>query len=584
MTYKYQVWEVHKLTNRYVILGVAYGGHDTSAALLIDGKLVAACEQERFDLVKHSRAFPTEAIDECMNISDVSWKDIDEISVGFDHIDMIRKVYLQPALEDTDRLDFLIKDIERIKTLHRMEAIIREETGFDGPVNLFRHHKSHLASAYYPSGFEDALLLSYDGMGEIETGMIGRGIGGKIEILDDNVWYPHSLGLFYSAITYFLGWKHHSDEGIIMGLAPFGDYDARIPDDGRTYLEVFEEIIEVTGSYSYEINLDWIAYHQMRDTWVSEQFKTTFGEKRESDDPILSHHKNIAAALQKRLEDVVLGQLSIARDEFGLSKLCFSGGVGLNCSLNGKIAASGLFDEIFVQPASGDAGVSIGSALLAEADRPGSTLKPEKNHNYYLGSRPSQDDLKSAVENSGHSYEIPDDLSATTAEYLSEGLIVGWFQDQAEFGPRALGNRSILCRPYPEEQRDHINSRVKFREEFRPFAPAVLAEHAADYFQINQESPHMLIACQVQPSKRDVIPAVVHIDGTCRVQTVKKADNPRFYELLTAFNEKTNCPVLLNTSFNVKGQPIINNPKQAIDCFMSTEIDVLVVGDYLLRK
>jgi carbamoyltransferase len=264
--------------------------------------------------------------------------------------------------------------------------------------------------------------------------------------------------------------------------------------------------------------------------------------------------------------------------------LYFGGGVGLNCSLNGKIAASGLFDEIFVQPASGDAGISIGSILLAEADRRGNTFRPEKNHNFYLGSRARRDQIESVLKDYGQPCEAPDNLLVRTAELLAEGLIIGWFQGGAEFGPRALGNRSILCRPYPEGQRDHINSRVKFREEFRPFAPAVLAEHTEEYFQINQESPHMLIACQVQPDKKEKIPAVVHIDDSCRVQTVKESNNLKFYHLLKEFYKITKCPVLLNTSFNVRGQPIVNTPKQAIDCFLSTNIDVLIVGDFILRK
>ena len=262
-----------------MILGMTYGAHDTSAALMIDGQVIAACEQERFDLIKHSRSFPKEAITECMKIGHVSWDEVNEISVGFEYIDKIRKVYLEPALIDEARIEFLITDIERIKTFYNMEEIIRHETDFNGTIKFFRHHKAHLASAYYPSGFNEALLVSFDGMGEIETGMIGRGVDGQIEVLHDNVLYPHSLGLLYSAITFFLGWQINCDEGIIMGLAPWGDYNARIPDYDKSYLEVFEDIVIITGKYEYEINLDWIAYHQKRDTWVSDRFKNIFGQK-----------------------------------------------------------------------------------------------------------------------------------------------------------------------------------------------------------------------------------------------------------------------------------------------------------------
>jgi len=570
--------------NKYVILGMTYGAHDTSAALMIDGQVIAACEQERFDLIKHSRSFPKEAITECMKIGHVSWDEVNEISVGFEYIDKIRKVYLEPALIDEARIEFLITDIERIKTFYNMEKIIRHETDFNGTIKFFRHHKAHLASAYYPSGFNEALLVSFDGMGEIETGMIGRGIDGKIEVLHDNVLYPHSLGLLYSAITFFLGWQINCDEGIIMGLAPWGDYNARIPDYDKSYLEVFEDIVIITGKYEYEINLDWIAYHQKRDTWVSDRFKNIFGQKREKNDPLMGHHRNIAAALQKRLEDVVLAQLNEARKEYGLSKLCIAGGVGLNCSLNGKIVDSDLFDEVFVQPAAGDAGIAYGSILLSESQRLGNGLRPSKDHNFYLGSRYENDEIESVLIECGYSYDAPKNLAAVTAKSLADGLIIGWFQGASEFGPRALGNRSILCRPYPEIQRDHINSRVKFREEFRPFAPAVLSEYTEEFFQIKQESPHMLIACEVKPDKKQIIPAVVHVDDSCRVQTVKESNNREFYKLLKEFHKITNCPVLLNTSFNVKGQPIVNTPKQAVDCFLSTNIDVLVIGKYILKK
>ena len=572
------------MSKKYVILGVQYGGHDTSAALMIESEIVAACEQERFDLVKHSRAFPHEAIKECLKIGEISFEDISEITVGADYVDMIRKVYLKPALEDIERIEFLIKDIDRIKSFYKMEQIIRKKLSFAGSVKFFRHHKCHLASAYYPSGFSNALLVSYDGMGEIETGMLGRGVEGKIECLYDSVLYPHSLGLFYSAVTYYLGWKHHCDEGIIMGLASFGDYNAKVPNQDSTYLEVFEEIIRETGAFSYEIDLSWIAYHQKRDTWISDRFKEVFGQKRDDGEPVQDHHKNIAAALQKRIEDIVLKQLRWARQQYGYNRLCISGGVGLNCTLNGKIAASGIFDEIFVQPASGDAGIAIGSVFLAEASRQQGKFKPQKNHNFYLGSRSSEKEIETILKDSGQIYEKPDNLFVKISEYLAEGMIIGWFQGRAEFGPRALGNRSILCRPYPEAQKDYINSRVKFREEFRPFAPAVLSEHADEYFEINQESPHMLIACQVKMSKKEEIPAVVHVNNSCRVQTVRQSNNNKFYSLLKEFQKITDCPVLLNTSFNVKGQPIVNTPKQAIECYLSTNIDVLVLEDYMLCK
>jgi len=264
--------------------------------------------------------------------------------------------------------------------------------------------------------------------------------------------------------------------------------------------------------------------------------------------------------------------------------LCISGGVGLNCSLNGKILSSGIFKEIFVQPASGDSGISVGATYLANKENSKDNFQLNKNHNFYIGSIASDAEIEDCIIKSGQLYEKPKNFYSKVAEYLSEGKIVGWFQGGAEFGPRALGNRSILSRPFPADQRDHINKRVKFREEFRPFAPAVLDEFTNEFFDIKQESPHMLIACKVISSKKDIIPAVVHIDDTCRVQTVKRNNNEKFYNLLTEFNRITDCPVLLNTSFNVKGQPIVNTPSQAIDSFISTKIDVLAIGSYILVK
>jgi carbamoyltransferase len=420
-------------------------------------------------------------------------------------------------------------------------------------------------------------------MGEIDTGLIGGGVDGEITVYDKSNQYPDSLGLIYSAVTFYLGWKHHCDEGIIMGLAPFGDYNAVIPGTGRTYLSVFDEIIQETGKYSYKIDLSWIAYHQERDKWVSDKFKALLGPKRDWHDPLTAHHKNIAAALQKRLETVVLAQLRLARKEFGFNKLALSGGVCLNCSMNGKVEAARIFDEIYVQPASGDNGVCIGACKLAHKEMTGS-LKPEKEHNAYLGSRFTNDEIEETLKKSGVKHAKSDDIFTLTAQKLAEGKIVGWFQGAAEFGPRALGNRSILVKPWPADMRDYLNKRVKFREEFRPFAPAVLKERSKEYFQLAQESPHMLIACQVVPAAKDKIPAVVHVDDSCRAQTVGEENNPRFRKLLEAFDKITGCPVILNTSFNVKGQPIVNTPKHALDCFLSTNIDFLALGDFYCEK
>ena len=571
------------MTRAAHILGIVYGGHDTAAALMSGGKWVAACEEERYSREKHSRAFPNGAIADCLKIGGLGVGDLSAIAFTLDPYRYIQETYLRPGLEDRQRIRNVVSDIGRIEHFLATEERIRAETGFEGPVHLNTHHLCHLASTYYPSGFDEALLVSIDGLGEIESGFLGVGRGGEIEVVDSTNRYPDSLGLLYSAITFYLGWRHHCDEGIIMGLAPYGDPMATIPGAGRSYYSVFEEIVQETGPYSYTISRDWISYHEVRDKWVSDRFYDTLGPRRDADGEVLEHHKNVAAALQRRLEEVVLAQLARAREEFGLSRLCLSGGVALNCSMNGKIESSGMFDEIFVQPASGDSGTALGACCLS-AKTLGHTPRPSKWHDFYLGSRFSDEEIESAFEEAGLPVQRANDIHARTAQELSNGKIVGWFQGGAEFGPRALGNRSILCRPYPQGMRDHLNARVKFREYFRPFAPAVLAERAKEYFDIGQESPHMLIACKVLPSKKRAIPAVVHVDDSCRVQTVTEENNAAFRKLIEAFHAQTGVPVVLNTSFNVKGQPIVNTPLEAIECFLGTNIDYLAIGDYFAEK
>jgi len=566
------------------ILGITFGGHDTSAALLIGGKLVAACAQERYTRDKHSRLFPKEAVLDCLAIAGIKIDQVDEIAFVDDLKSQIRNTYLKPAIESDERLDFLFKDIDRLKQMNDMDQIIRKNLNYKGIINYYRHHLCHVASSYYPSGFKDALCLSIDGVGEYETGLIASGKSGNIKILNNENVYPHSLGLLYSAITHYLGWKHHCDEGIIMGLAPYGNSLDKVPGQkNKSYRSIFKKILTKEKDFKYKVNLEYVNYYSERNKWVTDKFIKIFGPKRKWSDPLSKHHKNIAAALQDQLEHVVLNQLKVARKKFKLSKLCLSGGVALNCSLNGKIAKSKIFKEIFVQPASGDDGCSYGASLLAYA-KSKKKFMPKKMHNFFKGSIFTNNQIKKEILKSNVKYECPKNLYKNVSNHLEKGKIVAWFQGGSEFGPRALGNRSILCRPYPNEMKDHLNTRVKFREEFRPFAPSVLNEYRDEFFHINQDSPHMLMACKIKKDKRKIIPAVVHVDGTCRVQTVKKDINKKFYNLINEFYKITGVPVLLNTSFNVKGQPIVNTPLEAIETFKSTNIDVLAIGDFVLSK
>lgn len=567
-----------------VILGIKYLAHDTAAALMGDGKLLAACEQERYTLDKHSRIFPVDAINDCLRKTGMRMSDVDEIAFGGDPAACIRRTYLEAAIKDPKRVGMMIQEFDRIKEMFRVEEIIREKTGFQGKISFFDHHLIHLASSYYPSGFEDSILLSIDGLGDNKTMKLGVGRGGDIEVLHDDYDYPHSLGLVYAAITCYLGWKNVHHEGIIMALACFGDADHIVPGQNRSYYSFFEDIIHYDGKYGISINPEWMAYYYERNKWVSERFVEVFGPRRTYDVATLNqHHKDIAAALQRRLEDVVLGVLRNARKDYGIRHLCLSGGVALNCSMNGRIERERIFDEIFIQPASGDAGLAIGACYLAQrAAEP--DYRPKRSHDYYLHGEYNADEIEQALQEANLQYIRPDDLFRETAKHLAAGKVVGWFQGAAEFGPRALGNRSILAKPFPESMRDHINDNVKFREHFRPLAPAIMKEHLHEYFDIGQESPHMLIACKVRPEKKSVIPATVHVDDSCRVQSVGLDNNERFYRLLQAFHGETGCPVLLNTSFNVKGQPIVQTPKQAIGCFRDTRIDVLVTGDFMVQK
>tara|TARA_B100000029_G_scaffold308804_1_gene301434 strand:+ start:1817 stop:3541 length:1725 start_codon:yes stop_codon:yes gene_type:complete len=565
------------------ILAITFGGHDTSAALMIGDELVAACAQERYTLDKHSRRFPLDAINDCLSIGKLNITDLDQIAFCDDTKYLVRERYLRPALEDNERLNFLLNDIEKIPETLSIDDRIRDETGFTGEIRQYRHHLCHLASAYYPSGFNEALLVSYDGMGEWETGLLGTGKDGEINVQENQVCFPHSLGLVYSAITFYLGWRHHCDEGIIMGLAPYGDPKANIPESSRTYIGLMEEMIVETGDFNYEIDQRWFSYYRERNKWVSDEFIELMGPKRESNTMVNPHHMNLAAALQMRLETVVLNQLKRARKQFDIPRLAMAGGVALNCSMNGKIESSGLFDEIFVQPGSGDDGTAIGGCYLARKTF-NRSMKPVRMNNYYKGYRPRGNEIDEVANSSDLEYTKPHDFYGVIAERLASGKIVAWFQGGAEFGPRALGNRSILAKPYPESMKDFINERVKFREYFRPFAGAILFEHLADYCDISQLSPHMLIACKIHEERQKEVSAVVHVDGTCRIQTVDESDNLRFRKLIEAFYRLTGVPVILNTSFNVKGQPIVNTPQQAIDTFKKTNLDCLALGDLFFEK
>ena len=573
------------MSKNYTVLGLNFGGHDTSACLMVNGKLLVACEEERYTKQKHTRDFPENAINDCLKQVNLSIENIHEITLSYDP-ELLKFANFENVIYPT-RKNFKINDLKKLRELRiqdfDLEDFIRKELNFSGKITSHLHHLCHLASCYYPSGFDEALVVSHDGIGEVDCSLMATASNGEISIFHHGNQWPNSLGLLYAAITAYLGWKYNSDEGIVMGLAPYGDDKQIVKSENKTYREIFEEIVFPVNNFGYEIDRTWIEFDKIRSKWVSEKFVNTFGPRREPNGPIEDHHKHVACALQNRLEEIILQQLKKCKEKFGLKKLCFAGGIALNCSLNGKILQSGMFDEIFVPPASGDNGTSIGACYLSTKDVI-PDLKSIRLDNYYSGSRFSNEEIVVILHDNNVKFLKPENLEIYVAKKISQQKIIAWFQGGAEFGPRALGNRSILTAPFPKEMKDIINSRVKFRESFRPFAPAILSEYANTYFDIKQSSPHMLIAVNTRSEKINEIPAVVHVDTSARVQTVSKDNNPRFRKLLECFYEETNCPVILNTSFNVKGQPIVNSPDDAIKCFLSTNIDVLAIGDFVVNK
>ena len=568
------------------ILGINACSHDTSAAIIKDGKLVCAAEEERFNKLKHTKEFPVNAIKECLKISKIKIKDIDIIAVSTDPIRQIRKFWLEGAIKNDYRLDMMMSENEALKRFYNLEKTIREKLKFKKKISFYKHHLNHLSSCYYPSGFKKSLVVSYDGVGEGETGYYAIGTDKDIKVIHDKNLFPNSLGLLYAAVTDYLGWRYNCDEGIIMGLASYGNYSSKIPGTDKTYLQIFRNIISVENNLDIKINKSWISFHKKRSTWVSDKFLKVFGKRRVYSDTLKKHHKNIASALQKRLEEIVIKQLKFLKKKYKVDYLCLAGGVALNCSLNGKISDSKIFKKIFVQPASGDAGLSIGAAINCHIEN---NKKKKLNFmtNCYLGSRYTNKEIKNSLKKYKKKVKLvktKEDIYEFTSNKLIKKNIIGWFQDEAEFGPRALGNRSILAIPFPENIKDHINKNVKFRETFRPFAPAVMEEFAKKFFNIKQNSEHMLIATEVKKNMKKSISATVHVDNTCRVQTVNINSNKKFYHLLEKVNEKTNVPVLLNTSFNIKGQPIVNSPDDAIECLLKYKIDYLIIGNNIVTK
>ena len=557
------------------ILGISCFYHDAAASLLEDGRIIAATEEERFTRVKHDKSFPQNAIDYCLSYGDITSDEIDYVGfyekpiLKFDRI-------LQSSIENFPHSFQAFYDAipSWVNEKLRVKAMIKRSLAYTGEVLFVDHHTSHAASAYFPSPFEDSAILTVDGVGEWKTTALYHGRGDKLTPLKE-IHFPHSIGLLYSAITAYLGFKVNDDEYKVMGLAAYGK---------PAFLDEFRLLVEVLQDGSFRLSMEYFDYAKS-DRMFNRRLESLLGPSRKEGEPISQRHKDIAATVQHVTEDIVFKATAYLKDLTGSRNLCVAGGVGLNSVMNGKLRKNGDFDNIFIQPAAGDSGGAMGVALFIYHQLMNNGGRHALNH-AFLGQNFSTGAINGVLECGGADYERMDEerLSSQTAKILSEDKVVGWFQGRMEWGPRALGNRSILASPCKAGMRDMLNSKVKHREMFRPFAASVPVEDAPEFFDIDGESPYMLFVFDVKDEKRGSIPAVTHVDGTCRVQTVSPEANPLFHRLLKEFGKLTGVPVLLNTSFNVRGEPIVCSPNHAYECFMKTDIDYLVMGEFLVQK
>ncbi len=592
------------------ILGISAFYHDSAACLLDDGRIVAAAQEERFTRKKHDANFPHQAARYCLDAGGVGIGDVDYVAFydkPFLKFERLLETYL--AFSPRGFRSFRMAMPLWLKEKLFQKIVLRDELKKLGPGSdveklLFaEHHQSHAASAFFASPFAEAAVLTMDGVGEWTTTSAGIGRGGHLEILKE-LHFPHSLGLLYSALTYHLGFKVNSGEYKVMGLAPYGE--------PKHVDLILDHLIDLKADGTFRLDMRYFDYCTGL-TMTNEKFDRLFGASpRRADELLTQRHMDVAASLQKVTEEVMLRlSRSLAR-ETGAKNLCLAGGVALNCVGNGKLLRDGAFERIWIQPAAGDAGGAVGAALAAYhlyAGRPrhvNGGNGADAMAGSYLGPSFAQDEIEQRLSAAGAAFErcADDALIARTVEGLAAGNAVGWFQGRMEFGPRALGARSIIADPRSPEMQKTLNLRVKYRESFRPFAPAVLREDVADWFELDEDSPYMLLVADVIKRRRrqmsneeqslfgidklnvprSEIPAVTHVDYSARVQTVHRETNPRFHELLSAFKARTGCPVLVNTSFNVRGEPIVCTPEDAFRCFMGSEIELLVAGNCILRK
>ena len=584
------------------ILGISAFYHDSAACIIKDGELIAAAQEERFTRKKHDHSFPLNAIQYCLETAKINGVDLDYVAFYDKPIlkfERILETYLSYA--PIGIRSFLKAMPLWIKKKIWIKEIIKSELNYSGKIVFPEHHESHAASAFFLSPFQQAAFITMDGVGEWSTTSFGIGKGNKIEIMAD-IQFPHSLGLLYSAFTYYTGFRVNSGEYKVMGLAPYGE---------PKYKDlIYQYLIDVKEDGSFKMNMDYFNYC-VGLTMTNSKFHTLFGAPpRKPESKITQKEMDLARSVQEVTEEILIKVAKHIKKETKMKFLCLAGGVALNCVANGKILRSGIFDDIWIQPAAGDAGGAMGCAFFTYyhylenqriADNKSDFMKGA-----YLGPEFKNDSIKSFLIKNEYPYQKLSDteLPEKIADLISNTKVIGWFQGRMEFGPRALGSRTIIGDARSSTMQKTMNLKIKYRESFRPFAPSVRAENISDYFEIDRESPYMLLVANVQKSKqveisaeqnsyfgleklnlvRSVVPAITHVDFSARIQSVNYRTNPRYHQMITKFNDKYGCPVIVNTSFNVRGEPIVCTPKDAYLCFMRTEMDFLIIGNFLLDK
>ena len=590
------------------ILGISAFYHDSAACILKDGKIIAAAQEERFTRKKHDPSYPKNAIQFVLNYANLKLSEVDQIvffEKPFLKFERLLETYVAFApkgfISFSKAMPLWIKE-KLFQKNFLFNNLKKHDKEYRSDKNIFfsDHHLSHAASAFFPSPFDEAVVLTADGVGEWATTTVAIGKNNNLEIKKE-ILFPHSLGLLYSAFTYYTGFKVNSGEYKLMGLAPYGN---------PIYIDKIKKLVDIKNDGTFRLNQKYFNYATGL-TMTNDHFHKLFGQKPRNpkDEMLTQFHMDIASSIQKVTEEIMIKLAKSIRDEYGIKNLCLAGGVALNCVANGKILQEKIFENIWIQPAAGDAGGSLGAALALWHIEQGNNriINPSDDMDgSYLGPEFTQEQIESELKTVGAHYESVDyeSLIDQTSDYLSKEKAIGWFQGRMEFGPRALGGRSILGDPRSDKMQKNLNLKVKYRESFRPFAPSVLKEDLSNWFDMNTDSPYMLLVANISSDKkikmteeqnklfgieklnikRSEIPAVTHVDYSARIQTVNQNTNKRYYDLISKFKEKTGCPVIVNTSFNVRGEPIVNTPTDAFNCFMATELDYLVIGNCILDK